>query len=103
MQVEAKPAVSREEAACRPASAQNLAPNKIFVGGLPATVNENALRNYFEGFGPVTDAVVLYDRETNRPRGFGFITFSTRDSLERVRLHVLDQAFCLGTSNHMLA
>lgn len=57
---------------------------KIFVGGLPATLTENEFRKYFGGFGVVNDVVIIYDRETRRPRGFGFITFDNEDSVDRV-------------------
>lgn len=36
---------------------------------------EPDFRRYFEEFGKITDAVVMIDRETQRSRGFGFITF----------------------------
>lgn len=50
---------------------------KIFAGGLPPSVTEQGFRQYFEGFGEVTDAVVMMDRTTGRSRGFGFITFAS--------------------------
>ena len=57
---------------------------KIFVGGLAPSVDEAALRQYFEGFGPVEDAVVMYDHDNRRPRGFGFVTFTAEESVEMV-------------------
>ncbi|KAL5558706.1 hypothetical protein UlMin_034917 [Ulmus minor] len=57
---------------------------KIFVGGLPADLKEEEFKNYFEGFGRITDVVVMHDNETNRPRGFGFITFDSEDTVENV-------------------
>lgn len=48
---------------------------KIFVGGLAPTVTEQAFRQYFEKFGRLVDAVVMMDRNTQRSRGFGFVTF----------------------------
>ncbi|KAH7416414.1 hypothetical protein KP509_14G090500 [Ceratopteris richardii] len=56
---------------------------KIFVGGLPSTVLEEDLKDFFEQFGTITDAVVMYDHSTQRPRGFGFITFDSEDAVER--------------------
>src|SRR5690606_4813738 len=50
---------------------------KVFVGGLAPTVTETEFREYFEAYGPVKEAIVMYDRQTNRSRGFGFITFDT--------------------------
>lgn len=49
--------------------------NKIFVGGLPQGVTTDDLKDYFSRYGPITDAVVMLDRRTNRSRGFGFIRF----------------------------
>jgi hypothetical protein len=57
---------------------------KIFVGGLAPTVDEKALREYFDKYGEVEDAVVMYDHENKRPRGFGFISFASEDSVEAV-------------------
>ncbi|CAL9194412.1 unnamed protein product [Musa hybrid cultivar] len=57
---------------------------KIFIGGLPDSINQHELKNYFENFGSVMDAVVMYNNITRRPRGFGFVTFSSEDSVEMV-------------------
>lgn len=57
---------------------------KIFVGGLPLDITEDVFKSYFERFGTVVDAVVIYDRNTHRSRGFGFIEFELEDSRERV-------------------
>jgi cold-inducible RNA-binding protein len=51
--------------------------NKLFVGGLAWATDDNALRQAFEGFGEVTDAKVIQDRDTGRSRGFGFVTFQS--------------------------
>ncbi|CAM8921411.1 unnamed protein product [Rhodiola kirilowii] len=59
---------------------------KIFVGGLASTVTENDFKNYFEQFGAITDVVVMYDHNTQRPRGFGFITFESEDAVDKVLL-----------------
>uniref|UniRef100_A0A1D1XS46 DAZ-associated protein 1 n=1 Tax=Anthurium amnicola TaxID=1678845 RepID=A0A1D1XS46_9ARAE len=57
---------------------------KIFVGGLASTVTESDFRKYFERFGTITDVVVMYDHNTQRPRGFGFITYDSEDAVDRV-------------------
>lgn len=57
---------------------------KIFVGGLPTDLTEEEFKNYFEQFGRVTDVVVMHDSTTHRPRGFGFITYDSEDSVENV-------------------
>lgn len=57
---------------------------KIFVGGLASSVTESDFKAYFEQFGSITDVVVMYDQNTQRPRGFGFITFDSEDSVDEV-------------------
>ncbi|KAJ7967806.1 heterogeneous nuclear ribonucleoprotein 1-like [Quillaja saponaria] len=57
---------------------------KIFVGGLASTVTENDFKNYFDQFGTITDVVVMYDHNTQRPRGFGFITYDSEEAVEQV-------------------
>ncbi|XVE80481.1 hypothetical protein DITRI_Ditri14bG0143300 [Diplodiscus trichospermus] len=57
---------------------------KIFVGGLASTVTEGDFKNYFDQFGTITDVVVMYDHNTQRPRGFGFITYDSEEAVDRV-------------------
>jgi splicing factor 1 len=49
---------------------------KLFVGSLPFHVDEAALRREFERFGALVSARVILDRETQRPKGFGFVSFA---------------------------
>ncbi|KAK8460736.1 hypothetical protein SEVIR_2G381200v4 [Setaria viridis] len=56
---------------------------KIFVGGLASNVTEVEFRRYFEQFGVITDVVVMYDHNTQRPRGFGFITYDSEDAVDK--------------------
>jgi cold-inducible RNA-binding protein len=53
--------------------------SKLYVGNLSFDTTEESLRTTFGQFGSVTDVYVANDRETGRPRGFAFITFSTAD------------------------
>ena len=48
---------------------------KMFVGGLTPNTNEEALVNHFSMFGPVLEATIMLDKQTQQPRGFGFVTF----------------------------
>ncbi|GAB4846045.1 hypothetical protein Ancab_025044 [Ancistrocladus abbreviatus] len=57
---------------------------KIFVGGLASSVTDSDFKNYFDQFGTITDVVVMYDHNTQRPRGFGFITYDSEDAVDRV-------------------
>lgn len=46
---------------------------KLFVGNLPFSVTENELREMFTQHGNVHSVKLINDRETGRPRGFGFV------------------------------
>ena len=50
---------------------------KVYVGNLSWNTNDDSLRQAFENYGQVVDAIVMRDRETSRSRGFGFVTFSS--------------------------
>lgn len=45
----------------------------IYVGNLPFTVSEQELRALFEPYGEVGSIKLITDKETGRPRGFGFV------------------------------
>ncbi|WCJ35577.1 RNA-binding (RRM/RBD/RNP motifs) family protein [Euphorbia peplus] len=60
---------------------------KIFVGGLSSTLTEEQFKNYFVRFGKILDVVVMQDSSTNRPRGFGFVTFDSEESVDKVMLN----------------
>lgn len=53
---------------------------KLFVGGLSWNTNDDGLREAFAEFGYVDDAKVIFDRETGRSRGFGFVTFAEAEA-----------------------
>ena len=53
---------------------------RIYVGNLPWSADENALRDLFGTVGPVHSAAVITDRETGRSRGFGFIEMDNADA-----------------------
>ncbi|XWS38050.1 hypothetical protein CRYUN_Cryun19dG0097600 [Craigia yunnanensis] len=53
---------------------------KIFVGGLAWETKRDTLRRYFEQFGEILEAVVIYDKSTGRSKGYGFVTFKDADS-----------------------
>lgn len=55
---------------------------KIYVGNLSYDATSDDLENFFAKFGEITDVKLIIDRETNRSKGFGFITFATQDSAQ---------------------
>ncbi len=48
---------------------------KLFVGSLPYSMTDDDLADLFKEFGEVASAKVIFDRETNRSKGFGFVEF----------------------------
>ncbi|XP_055077683.1 RNA-binding protein Musashi homolog 1-like isoform X2 [Periophthalmus magnuspinnatus] len=57
---------------------------KIFVGGLSVSTSIEDVRQYFDQFGKVDDAMLMFDKTTNRHRGFGFVTFENEEVVEKV-------------------
>jgi len=51
--------------------------NKLYVGNLPFQSTEEEIQDAFAAFGTVTSVNLITDRETGRPRGFGFVEMST--------------------------
>jgi cold-inducible RNA-binding protein len=49
---------------------------KLYVGNLPFSTDDSQLRALFEAHGDVVSASVVMDRDTGRPRGFGFVEMS---------------------------
>uniref|UniRef100_A0A8C1LT79 Cold inducible RNA binding protein a n=1 Tax=Cyprinus carpio TaxID=7962 RepID=A0A8C1LT79_CYPCA len=52
---------------------------KLFVGGLSFDTTEQSLEDAFSKYGVITNVHVARNRETNRSRGFGFVTFENPD------------------------
>ncbi|XP_069936779.1 RNA-binding protein 24-B [Cherax quadricarinatus] len=56
---------------------------KIFVGGLPYHTTDKSLREHFEVYGEIEEAVVITDRQTGKSRGYGFVTMADKTGAER--------------------
>lgn len=53
---------------------------KLYVGNLPFTATEDAVRTLFSLHGTVEKVSMINDRDTGRPRGFGFVEMSQADA-----------------------
>src|ERR1051325_1234921 len=56
---------------------------KLFVGNLSFDITENDLQDAFAAHGTVTEANLMMDRTTGRPRGFAFITMGTPEEAQK--------------------
>merc|ERR1711962_876354 len=66
---------------------------KLFVGGLSRSTVEDTFFQHFSQYGEIVDKVIIVDPHTKESRGFGFITYSSSDSVENAfknRPHTLD-------------
>jgi RNA recognition motif-containing protein len=53
--------------------------NKIYVGNLAYSINEQNLEDLFKEYGTVEEVKLIVDRDTNRSKGFAFVTMSTEE------------------------
>lgn len=73
MQIDPKRAIPRDE---------QEKTSKIFVGGVSQDTTDQEFREYFAQFGRVVDATLMMDKDTGRPRGFGFVTFESEAGVD---------------------
>ncbi|KAL4939648.1 hypothetical protein BDV06DRAFT_198426 [Aspergillus oleicola] len=64
--------------------------SKIFVGGVSQEATEQDFKQFFMQFGRVIDATLMIDKDTGRPRGFGFVTFDSEAAVEAALSRPLD-------------
>ena len=57
--------------------------NKLYVGNLPFSANDDSLREMFAQAGQVDSAKVITDRDTGRSKGFGFVEMSTDEEAQK--------------------
>lgn len=64
---------------------------KIFVGNLPTTTTDSSISALFAAHGKVDSVALIIDRETGKPRGFGFIEMPAQDASRAIQsLHGQD-------------
>lgn len=56
---------------------------KLYVGGIPYTTTESALRDEFAKAGNVVSASIIIDRMTGRSKGFGFVEMSNDEDAQK--------------------
>jgi cold-inducible RNA-binding protein len=56
---------------------------KLFVGNLSFNTTENDLQDAFAAHGVVTEANLMTDRSTGRPRGFAFVTMGSPEEAQK--------------------
>ncbi|KKU72374.1 MAG: RNP-1 like protein RNA-binding protein [Candidatus Beckwithbacteria bacterium GW2011_GWA2_47_25] len=59
--------------------------NKLYVGNLSYTVTTDQLKQHFSQAGTVTDAIVITDKASGRSKGFGFVTMSTPEEMQKAK------------------
>ncbi|XP_031481585.1 heterogeneous nuclear ribonucleoprotein 1 [Nymphaea colorata] len=73
-------------------SGEGGSPGKIFVGGLAKDVTLAVFSKYFGKYGEITDSVIMRDKYSGHPRGFGFVTYADPSVVDRViqETHILN-------------
>ncbi|PKU70823.1 RNA-binding protein 38 [Dendrobium catenatum] len=56
---------------------------KVFVGGLAWETHKDTMKQYFEQFGEILEAVIISEKTTGRSKGYGFVTFSEPEAATR--------------------
>ncbi|EDO33389.1 predicted protein, partial [Nematostella vectensis] len=80
--IDPKPAVPRGPGQGPPQGNQNNE-FKIFVGGLAHSTSKQDLEDYFTAYGKVVSVNLMVDPQTQKMRGFGFVTFESKDSVTK--------------------
>jgi len=57
--------------------------NKIYIGNLEWSVTEEQIKEAFSGAGTVVEVVIIKDRDTGKSKGFGFVTFDTKEAVDK--------------------
>jgi RNA recognition motif-containing protein len=56
---------------------------KVYVGNLPFSIDDDRLREIFAEFGEIEEVQVIKDKFSGRSKGFGFVTFATKEDAEK--------------------
>jgi len=66
---------------------------KLYVGGLPYSTTEDALREHFAQAGEVVSAVIIMDKMSGRSKGFGFVEMASDEDAQKAISMFNDQDF----------
>lgn len=74
---------------------------KLFIGGISWDTNEDKLKEHFGNYGDVLSTSVMREKNTGKPRGFGFVVFADPSILDRVLedKHVIDGRTVIASSH----
>ncbi|KAB1218413.1 Heterogeneous nuclear ribonucleoprotein 1 [Morella rubra] len=78
--IEVKRTVPREDMEVKGVSKTT----KIFVGGIPPSLTDGELKDYFSSYGSIIEHQIMLDHKTGRSRGFGFVTFDSEEAVENI-------------------
>lgn len=78
--VDPKRAVPRDD---KNRSESNVSTKRLYVSGVREDHTEEMLTDYFSKYGNVTKSEIILDKATQKPRGFGFVTFDDHDSVDQ--------------------
>lgn len=67
-----------------PHTGDGASPGKIFIGGLAKETTTAQFQKHFGKYGEITDSVIMKDRKSGLPRGFGFVTYADSSVVDRV-------------------
>ncbi|KAI7745088.1 hypothetical protein M8C21_029044 [Ambrosia artemisiifolia] len=70
---------------------------KLYVSGLSFRTSEESLRNAFQSFGQLIEVNLVMDKIANRPRGFAFLRYATKEESEKAI-----EALAVGSNLHSL-
>lgn len=81
--IETKRATPREDSG-KPGAERKT--NKLFIGAIKDGLTEDNLKEYFSPYGNITDCIIMREKDTNKLRGFGFVTFDDYDPVDKIVL-----------------
>eukprot|EP00357_Protocruzia_adherens_P017647 CAMPEP_0115005240 /NCGR_PEP_ID=MMETSP0216-20121206/19735_1 /TAXON_ID=223996 /ORGANISM="Protocruzia adherens, Strain Boccale" /LENGTH=438 /DNA_ID=CAMNT_0002371491 /DNA_START=191 /DNA_END=1507 /DNA_ORIENTATION=- len=81
-EVDCKRAIPRDQTSENRNTLNSIRTKKMFVGGLPPSLSQEEFTSYFSVYGAIVDSVIMFEKDTGKHRGFGFITFEDEDSVE---------------------